>query len=101
MSTPTAALHVVLTMRGIALSKRRLESALDVAERARLNGWLLERTHGVDQPPAFANLGGLVVDVHVVGEERAELVPFFAVEAPEVARLQDAQRFELVHAGAR
>lgn len=37
-------LHVVLTMRGIALSKRRLESALDVAERAQLNRWLLERT---------------------------------------------------------
>lgn len=44
MSTPTAALHVVLTMRGIALSKRRLEGALDVSERARLNRWLLERT---------------------------------------------------------
>jgi 2-phospho-L-lactate guanylyltransferase len=31
-------------MRGIALSKRRLESALDVSERAQLNRWLLERT---------------------------------------------------------
>jgi broad specificity phosphatase PhoE len=25
---------------------------------------LLEREHGVDAPPAFANLGGLIVDVH-------------------------------------
>ena len=41
---PPAGLHVVLTMRGVALSKRRLEAALDVSQRATLNRWLLEHT---------------------------------------------------------
>ena len=41
---PAASLHVVLTMRGIALSKRRLERALTASERAQLNRWLLART---------------------------------------------------------
>lgn len=40
-------LHVVLTMRGIHSSKRRLESAVDPARRAELNRWLLARTLGV------------------------------------------------------
>lgn len=41
---PPASLYVVLTMRGIALSKPRLESALSALERAELNRWLLART---------------------------------------------------------
>lgn len=41
---PPASLHVVLTMRGIALSKRRLEGALAAPARAQLNRWLLSRT---------------------------------------------------------
>jgi 2-phospho-L-lactate guanylyltransferase len=40
-------LYIVLTMRGIGSSKRRLESAVDAATRAELNRWLLGRTLGI------------------------------------------------------
>jgi 2-phospho-L-lactate guanylyltransferase len=43
-ATSTTGLYVVLTMRGIHSSKRRLESAVDAAQRAELNRWLLART---------------------------------------------------------
>ena len=42
--TTRSALYVVLAMRGIHSSKRRLESAVDAASRAELNRWLLART---------------------------------------------------------
>ena len=40
-------LYVVLTSRGIALSKERLAGALSAAERSELNRWLLARTLSV------------------------------------------------------
>jgi 2-phospho-L-lactate/phosphoenolpyruvate guanylyltransferase len=40
-------LYVVLTSRGIALSKERLAGALTIAERSKLNRWLLGRTLSV------------------------------------------------------
>ena len=40
-------LYVVLTSRGIALSKARLANALTLAERSALNRWLLGRTLSV------------------------------------------------------
>src|SRR5215211_692147 len=39
--------YVVLTSRGIALSKARLSGALTVNQRAELNRWLLDRTLSV------------------------------------------------------
>ena len=44
MSAAPERLYVVLTMRGVRLSKRRLEVAVSAAERERLNRWLLART---------------------------------------------------------
>jgi 2-phospho-L-lactate guanylyltransferase len=44
VQTTRGALYVVLTMRGIHSSKRRLESAVDASARAELNRWLLART---------------------------------------------------------
>ena len=40
-------LYVVLTSRGIALSKERLATALSLAERSELNRWLVGRTLAV------------------------------------------------------
>src|SRR5690348_9568036 len=47
MTVPAALandLYVVLTARGIALSKERLANALTLDQRAALNRWLLDRT---------------------------------------------------------
>jgi 2-phospho-L-lactate guanylyltransferase len=46
-ATLSSDLYVVLTSRGIALSKERLAGALTIAERSELNRWLLGRTLSV------------------------------------------------------